>query len=878
MHKKIVKVLLLFLGCYLMSSLSLDQAEAADSTVYSLKNGMKVVIHQDKRFPLVSTRLFVHAGSAFESDKEAGISHLLEHMVFKGTTSRPAGRIAGEVEENGGYLNASTSFDCTIYMTDLPSRHWQLGLDIIKDMVFNATIDEKELESEKKVVIAELKRGEDNPGSRLFKAVQASALAGTTYQRPIIGFEKVINSISRKDILNYIERWYQPQSMMLLVCGDVEVDQVKAEIEKLYGALENKRGVPLPVTIDYKALPIKGSQVNIQKGAYNKVYMSLALPSFDEHDPRSIHMDVLTSMLGSGKTSYLYRKYKYEKQLVDSISFSNYGFERIGLLYLSVITDADKLPAFWEEFTKELPNLGKVTFTEQELERVKLNTEDELFRAKETLSGLTSKLGYFEFFDDGERGEANYLYQLRKTSLEDVKGLLDDILVPERLTVSLLVPEASKAVSKKSLEATLKKNWPVTNKADKNKKSNSKSQKTEVVDLGSGRKLILMPDSTLPYIAANLLFTGGDSLLMPQEQGLANVTAAALTRGTSLMNIHEIEDFLEDRAASLSASSGRQTFGISLNYPVRFNADIFKMLNDTLSTPSFKDEELKRVKENQISAIKASNDQPLGKAFRTMFPFLFGAHPYGYLQLGTIEQVGEIERKQVVEFWNKQKRQPWVLAVCGDFNRDEIVAAAKKLPKPLDSAVSVTKPGWTKEKKLAIPMPERKQAHILLTFPTVEKGHADEAVLDVMQSILSGQSGLLFTELRDKQGLGYTVTAIPWNSQKTGALIFYIGTEPEKVEQAKAGFLEIIASLQKDELAPALLERGKRAIEGEYYRSHQSLAARSSEAATLSALGLPLDSSKKAVDKAAKVTAEQIKQAAIKYLDLDKAYWIEVTP
>lgn len=129
-----------------------------------MPNGLSVLILKDTRFPLVSTRLYVHAGSSYETPDQAGISHVLEHMVFKGTDSRPKSAISQEVESAGGYLNAATSYDYTVYITDMPDRHWKLGMDVVRDMAFHPTLDPQELESEKNVIVAELQRGEDDPG------------------------------------------------------------------------------------------------------------------------------------------------------------------------------------------------------------------------------------------------------------------------------------------------------------------------------------------------------------------------------------------------------------------------------------------------------------------------------------------------------------------------------------------------------------------------------------------------------------------------------------------------------------------------------------------------------------------------------------------
>ncbi|HCO11724.1 MAG TPA: peptidase M16, partial [Desulfonauticus sp.] len=174
------------LGVWLVAIiLSLGGVSMAAELVV-LPNGLKVLVQEDNRFPLVSVRLFVRTGSAYEDPKQAGISHLLEHMVFKGTEKRKTGEIAEAIESKGGYLNAATSFDYTVYVMDMPAKHWELALEVLEDMIFHSRFDEQELEKEKNVVLAELERGEDNPGQKLFKTIQAKLFQGSPYARPII--------------------------------------------------------------------------------------------------------------------------------------------------------------------------------------------------------------------------------------------------------------------------------------------------------------------------------------------------------------------------------------------------------------------------------------------------------------------------------------------------------------------------------------------------------------------------------------------------------------------------------------------------------------------------------------------------------------------
>lgn len=860
-----------------------DSPNPSGLSLTHLTNGLTVAVKKDSRFPLVSLRLYVHAGSAYETPDIAGISHQLEHMVFKGTESRPKGAIATDIEQAGGYLNAATSFDYTVFLTDMPSEQWKLGMDVLKDMAFHPTLEPEELESEKEVVLAELRRGEDSPSGRLFKRVQASVLKGTPYERPIIGFPETIRAYTVKNMRAYIDRLYQPQSMLLLAVGDVDPDDVLAEAQRLFGGLSNTAAVVPPRSMTPEDFPADGPTVTVETTPWNKAHLSVAFPGVAGHDARAAALDVFSHLLGGDTSAYLYKTYKYDKRLVDNISVSSHAFERTGLFTVNATLDAAKLPNFWKAFTKALRTLADRKFTAQELDRAKLAVTDSLYRQKETVAGTASALGYFLFFDNGEDGEQTYLQQIDLVDHAAVAKAAASVLKPERLSATVLIPSETDGgdaadTRRKQLTDTLLAAWPVSKNADSAQDSAGTGPAREVIDLGAGRALILQPDTSMPYAAVDLVFTGGDSLLPPDRQGLATLTAAVLTRGTGAMDAVALEAYKNDRASSLSASSGRETFRLSMDYPARFAPDMWKLLHETLTNATLPQAEVERSRENQIAAIVSREDQPLGLAFRRIFPFLFGTQLYGYQPQGSKESVAGFAQGDVAAFWQKQARQPWVLSVCGVFDRDAVIAAAKKLPAPRDASPRVASPSWTTQKELKVSLPGRSQAHLFLAFPSAPIGSEDEPGMALMQNILSGQSGLLFRDLRDKQGLGYTVTAIDWQAPLAGVLMFYIGTEPDKITVAGDGFAKVVKELHDNTLPGEELLRGKNQMRGDFLRARQRMSARSSEAANMAIMGRSLDAEQELIDAAFKLTPEDLRRLARKYLVMDKAYVVKVLP
>jgi zinc protease len=858
---------------------SLDADAQGATHIVKLKNGLTVLIKEDDRFPLVNVRLYVHAGSAYETPEIAGISHLLEHMVFKGTDNRGPGETARQIESVGGSLNAATSFDYTVYYVEVPETQWKLGMDVVTDMAFHQTIDPRELESEKKVVLEELERGEDTPTSKLFKTLQSMVWKETSYEWPIIGFRDTVSGITRPQIKQYIATHYQPQSMLLAVVGKVDPDKILAEANDLVGSLSNTRSFTPPAP-----LPIPeagdGPQAVKLSGKWNKVYMGAAFPIPYGTSAEIPGLEMLCQLMGGDDTSRLYRTFKYEKQLVDDISIAPLSLERGGMLYVHAVLDADKVDEFWTELNKEMASFDPADFTDREIERARLNLENSLFLAKETLSGLAGKLGYFQFLDNGEQAEKNYLFSLNQVNRAELKRLFDEYVRPDRLALAVLTPENS-TVSAEGLTDITKANWP-SKKAAEAKQAAEQAAGPAEVALPGGSKLILLPDDTLPYTAMSMYWTGGDGELDPSQQGLAALTANTLTRGTLRMSATELQDFLSDHAASLGSTAGRNVFALEAKFPTRFTDQVLPVITDTLTSPSFNQTEVDRAKQDQIAAIKQSEDRPLGLAFRHLFPFLYKTGPYSLFHQGTPEGVEQFTTADIMRFWGRQSMQPFTLAVCGRFDQASMEAFATRIAQTLTAPTGeylFSTPEWGGEKEEALHLPDRNQAHLLMIFPTPGKTDLEaSSKLELLRAALAGQSGLLFRDLRDKQGLAYTVTAMLWQSRNTGFMALYIGTGPEKVDQSIAGFHKVLGELATTPLPQDEIDRARNILTGDYYQEHQSLLSRSREAASLQSRGFDLDYERKLIERAQTVTPAEVQAMVKEYLDPAKAYLMKVTP
>ncbi|WP_084604422.1 M16 family metallopeptidase [Desulfonatronum thioautotrophicum] len=863
---------------------------AIGTRLHVLANGLTVLVHEDNRFPLASMRLFVRAGSVHEAPEQAGISHLLEHMVFKGTSRRLQGQAAADIESFGGELNAATGFDATMYIVDLPAEHWATGLDVIQDMIFNASFAPEELESERQVILAEMDQGNDDPHRRIFKSVQERLWAGTAYARPIIGYPETVCSISRDDLSAYVRSRYQPANMTLVLCGDVRSEDVLKQAELLFGHLTN-HGERHPINIQgSNSVPgvffnpdsswefPSASRIAVEQGPWQKAHFFLALPIPGLRDVHSVGLDVLAHMLGGDRTSLLYRRFKYELGLVDTISVSATTLDQVGMLSIQAQLDAANVEGLWSGVIRVLADLTPEMFSPEALDRAKLNMEDSLFQAKETLSGMASKLGYFQFHEQNFEAEQLYLHMIRTMDAGQLQEIIQTHIRPERLVCSIFTP-TPETTTVESLHTALEQIWPDATPRSSQISRQTNSSQPEILHLAPGRTLVLLPDRSLPYTALTMCWNGGDLLLPPRDQGLSELTARVWTKGTRTKNAVAVQDFLADRAARVAAGAGLEQFHLSVHFPARFSPELLGFFQELVQEPAWASAEVDRAKQEQCAAIVRAEDSPVGLALRNTFPFLFPKHPYGYQRSGTPEAVTTFTQTQIVSFWDRQQSRPWVMAACGDLDREALLDMATNLAgQDAIAAPAPRKPQWGAERELLLQLQDRNQSHILVVFPLPGVGSEQTPGLNLLREVLAGQSGLLFRELRDVRGLAYSVTALLWQETLAGFLAFYIGTSPDKEEAAIQGFQDVVRNLAEHGVPETALHRAQNLLWGDYQRGRQRLIARAHEASENLTRGFTLDHSLQLIEQAKNTPANQLSTLIQEHLHWDKAYLIKVRP
>ncbi len=874
-------------GVALALCLSLGGTGAAQAVsgiqIFRLENGLTVLVKEDGRFPLVSVRLFVKAGSAWEKPEEAGMSHLLEHMVFKGSKTSGPG-VDKRVESAGGSMNAYTSYDMTTYLTDLPAAKWKDAMTAVRDLAFDPLLRQADLDAEREVVIAEKKQRGDNPMTKLFQKALGHTLKGTPYEFPVIGNEKALRGVTPEMMRDYIKRRYDPRDMVLSVAGDVKAEDVLAEAKLLFGGYENHNVLTVEPSFDPASLA-QGLVVDVEEGPWDKVFLSLSFPLPGMKDELLPAADVLAHLLSGDDTALLPVKFRIEKPVVDSVGASAMSFERAGAFMILAQLDADKAAEFLRGVGSTLADLKASDFSEDEIARARLNLEDNYLRGLETISNIAETMGSEYFYDPSSVGGERYLAAVRGVGRAEIQQVIDRWLRPEALAVSALVPQGedgrAAALDDASARKALTEGWPEAGRAVSSEKSaaaKSAALSPEVIDLGGGRTLVLLPDDSLPYVSASLNFSGGELLVSDKEEGLASLTASVLTTGTKTRELKDINVYISGRASGLSAGSGMRSFSVQMDAPAKFAPEVFALMKEVLEEPAFREEDVARARREQIASIVSREQDAMGLVGRNLRHILFENGPYAHRSDGDPAVVAKFTRGDVESFWNRQKVRPWVLSVAGDFDRAEVEKFARSLPAPSEKALKSEAPSWSGERVRSMTLPGRNQAVYLMLFPTAGTESSDRASLRLLSECLNGFTGKLYQELREKQSLGYSVFPVDWAGPDAGFLAFGIIAAPENLDKAKSSFEAIVRDLHENLLPAETLDRAKAVAEADYYRARQSRAMRAGEGAASVLDGHGLDYGRQKLEEMKAVNAETLRETARRYLDLNKAYDVRVTP
>ena len=854
--------------------LSTGSVSFASDSIYrfSLDNGLKVVLEENRAAPVVALQVWVKVGSADERDEEAGMCHFIEHMIFKGTEKRKVREMAREIESLGGSMNAHTSYDQTVYHVTLASRYGEVGLDILADAIQHSTFDAAELEKEREVILEEIRMGEDEPGRRIFKQTMGTVFKKHPYRRPIIGHKSTIAGITRDRMVRFFRQWYVPNRMVFVAVGDFDRFDMERKVKEVFQEFKPSDKLLPPREAEPEP---QETQSVVSYGNFRETYLQLAVPITSAMDDETPALDALAHILGGGEASRLVQRVKLEKRLVYSISSSSFTPRDRGAFIIEATLSPQNVEKAIEETLATLEDLSREGVTAEELYRVKVNVESDLVYDRQTVQGQARKRGFYEAITGDIDFEKEYLRRMAILQREDIRRVIEKYFKAPRWVISVLAPtEQEDLLSSSSLKGVIRRGTSA-------EKTLGKREGPPIFRtvLANGIRLLVKENRSTPVVSVQAAFLGGVRFETEANNGVNQFIAVMLTKGTQNLTSLQIAKKMERMAGSLSGFSGYNSFGLTATFLSQHFEEAFGLFSEVLRAPSFDKEEMEKRRQSILAAIRQQEDDLDRSVFRLFRKTLYEQHPYRMDPLGTLETVQTLTQEDLKEYYDRMAvPDNLVLTVVGDVDTEQVLQAARNTLGELKGTFS--RPAVAQESppqgiRKAEIYRQKEQAHFVLGFLGPTLHHRDRTALEVLDAALSGQGGRLFYELRDQESLAYALTFMANPNLDPGFIAVYMGTHPDKLEKAIHGVLRILKNVRDDGLAEEEVERAKRYLIGNFEIGLQTNGAQASQMSLDELYGLGFDHYGKYVKAIERVSREDVQRVAREYLRLD-AYRLAV--
>jgi zinc protease len=493
-------------------------------------------------------------------------------------------------------------------------------------------------------------------------------------------------------------------------------------------------------------------------------------------------------------------------------------------------------------------------------------------REKEDMQGQANKYGYYETVGEGLEQEQNYIETVRKATVDDVKRVARQYLRAERANLVVMLP---KKVRPELTEAKLRTTLEAAFVADDSPKGSDLADGIRRYELRNGLRLIVKPTHSVPMVSMRLSFLGGTLAETTETQGLSAFFAEMIDRGTEQRSAQELATEVEGIAGVLEGFGGRNSFGLTAEFMKDSLNSGLELFADVLLHPSFPTEEITKVRADTLAALERLEDNPQGKVFEIFGKALYPSHPYRFRTLGTKESVKSFDQKALRRYYaNYVHPRGAVLSVVGDVDPDEIASAigvylAEWQDKPSAKLPERKPAAKTRKAKETELVKSKNQVHLVVGFPGLSIKDPDAPALEVLTQILSGQSGRLFIELRDKRSLAYTTSAFLIPGLDPGSFGAYIASEPRKLRSARQGLLRELKRVLDEPIEEAEIEKARRYLIGAHAVSLQNYATQATVLSLDELYGLGAAHFLDYENRIASVGAEDLKRVAKRIIDLD---------
>jgi len=792
---------------------------ATTATLDTLPNGLSLILDPDPAAPVVSAQLWLETGSIHEGDQlGAGLSHFLEHMMFKGGGDFDATQLAESVPAAGGHWNAYTSFDRTVYFIDGPSSGLERFLEVLAAMVFHPHLPESEFEREKDVIRREIDMGLDDPDDRAHQLLFATAFSHDARRHPVIGHRDRFDAVSHEQLVDYHRRRYSPDRACLCLAGDFDPDAVRDRVAALFGGVARGGGGEPAVPLDPPQLGPRRARDRFAVPA-SRLTLAWKIPALG--DPHLPALDLLAAILGRGRSARLYRELRERRSLALEINawcWSQPGRE--GLFGISAETPEPKRDELVAAIHDEVRRCAEAEFGAP-LERAKRQIAAAQFRTLTSSSGRAGDLAsnWHEARDlDFTR---RYLAQLEAVTAEDLRAALGS-LDESRETLAVLDPLESAATTPRPARGGAK-------------------PEPETLTLPNGATLALLPDPRVPVLALQAAMRAGAPAETPATAGINRLLAATLPQATRQRPAEPLANTLESLGASLGAGAGNNSLALQLAGLSPDLATLVPIFGEVLAEPALEADSIEREKAAQLAELEEALEDPLSLAFRELRARLFGPAGYGIPSLGERESLTALGRLELAAHHSLHATGANLcLALAGDFApaeaRDALSAALAEIPAGETWSPPASK---LRDPEIASLSIDKRQAALALGFPGLAALDPRRFALRMIQEWCSDMAGPLFTRIREQLGLAYQVGATQFHGHDTGLLAFYLATDPAQRELAERELRAEIAKLAEHGIPDAAFERVRATVISAVALHQQSPHSIARQAAIDLLFGLP---------------------------------------
>jgi zinc protease len=836
-----------------------------DEIISVLRNGTAVICKRVAS-PVAAVRGYVYTGGVYEGKwLGGGLSHLLEHLVAGGSSARRTEAQNKQLlQKIGNDSNAYTTYDHTAFFVNTTTPHFDEAVDLVTGWMLGALITPPEYRREYQVVQRELERNKGNPDMVYWDLLMRNRYIVSPARVPVIGYQEVIQGLTRDDVFSYYQLAYQPNNMCFAVAANLDPEEMLKTVRKFVADAKPGRAFSRDIAAEP---PVQAPRTVVATFPnLGQARVDLAFPSVKETDADMYPLDLLAQALGGGESSILVEEIRDKLQLCSAIGCGDDTPAYVqGSFQIDMQLDADKIAAAETAVLARIEKIRTEGIEQDRLDRAKAQMKMARLQALQTSQDVAASLAT-DYMSTGDAHFSDqYVDHIAAVTAEQVKAAANEFLDRGKLITTVLLP--AEAVGAAGLPAaTDLVRAPATQPSDSptTKPTDQESFAVTRTVLENGLVVIHRRITTTPLVQISMYALGGLTAEDDASNGLGNLAMALLRRGTSSRSAEQIADFFDLSGGDLTTTCGNNTWYWTVACTRDDFARTMEVYADLVNNPAFSAAEVAQMKTRIDAGIKSRDAAWDNQAFRYFKEQFYGPlhSPYQFDTLGTKQNVSRFGPEEIRKWYEgKVLSAPRVLAIFGDVDKETAVAMARKwlgdgrlaqIPTRSNGHPGLTAPAATPSvnvQRVEIQPTQQQVAGVVIGFESDSQiGEPGEATLTVAQCLAGGYSyptGYIFEILRGR-GLVYEAGAFnqPGRSADLpGVFITYAGCDPKRVKDVVDVILESIARLQGNEadIQADWFGRSRAMITTAQAMETETAAAQATQAATDELFGVGYD-------------------------------------